>query len=85
VLAGLNVAIMIISPNAGTQQARRGTKPAIATTAASARSSATTNGTVGLELSECLSLAAYPQKIAVGSRSISCRRSSIRGDGGSWS
>lgn len=39
-----------------------------------------------VKLSECLGLASsYPQKIAVGSRSISLRRSSIVGDGSSWS
>jgi hypothetical protein len=38
------------------------------------------------ELSECLrSGLSYPQKIAVGSRSISVRRSLMLGDGGSWS
>ena len=44
------------------------------------------NGTVGYQ--KCLnasSLPSYPQKIAVGSRSISCRRSSMCGDGGSCS
>ena len=47
---------------------------------------ARTNGTVGYQ--KCLnasSLPSYPQKIAVGSRSISCRRSSMCGDGGSCS
>ena len=38
------------------------------------------------ELPECLrSGLSYPQKIAVGSRSISARRSPMLGDGGSWS
>ena len=44
------------------------------------------NGTVGYQ--KCLnasSLPSYPQKIAVWSRSISCRRSSMCGDGGSCS
>src|SRR5271155_4794437 len=50
-------------------------------------STATFNGTVGYQ--KCLnasSLPSYPQKVAVGSRSISCRRSSMCGDGGgcSW-
>jgi hypothetical protein len=44
------------------------------------------NGRVGYQ--NCLNASAwppYPQKIAVGSRSISRRRSSMCGDGGSWS
>ena len=50
------------------------------------KSDDTDNGTVGYQ--KCLNASAltgYPQKIAVGSRSISCRRSSMCGDGGSCS
>jgi hypothetical protein len=78
---------------AAVPRARRGLRfssPAARSPSASAisrcRSSVECNGTVGYR--SCLNASAwppYPQKIAVGSRSISRRRSSMCGDGGSWS